>query len=307
MNTGEISGTSWSVATLPAGRHLYARVYTRFEGAWVSSKEVQFDTANRAHFIYPIGGPNDVPGNERFEWTAVNGAAAYYLYVGSAPGRNDIVNTGEISNTKFDVTGLPPGTRLYARIYTHLNGAWMYDEVPFQTASMSHLTSPTSGTKSSLSDAFRWTPITGARAYYLYVGTSAGAKDIVDTGEVQTLSSPMVALRADEPLWARIWTDIDGSWHPNEVSFTVRGATLTSPTSTASASGTTFEWSTITNADAYYLYVGTAPGAKNVIDTGELSTTSYHANSLPTGTVYVTLWTKVGGSWRSSTATLVSN
>lgn len=306
VNTGEITTTSMT-AVLPAGQHLYARVYTRFDGVWVASNDVQFDTADHAHFIYPIVGSNDVAGAETFAWTAVKGASAYYLYVGSAPGLNDVVNTGEIPFTQYDVTRLPRGKQLFARIYTHLNGAWRYDEVPFRTATMSRLTSPTGGANSTLSGAFRWTPITGARAYYLYVGTSSGAKDIVDTGEVQTLSAPMVALRADQPLWARIYTDIDGTWRPNEVSFTVRGATLTSPTATASASGTTFEWNAITNAEAYYLYVGTAPGAKDVVDTGETATTSYHANTLPTGTLYVTIWTKVNGTWRGSTSILVSN
>jgi hypothetical protein len=306
VNSGEITTTSMT-AVLPAGQHLYARVYTRFDGVWVSSKDVPFDTADRARFIYPMVGSSDVPGAETFEWTSVNGASAYYLYVGSAPGQKDVVDTGEILATKYDVTRLPRGKTLYARIYTKLNGAWKYDEVPFRTATISRLTSPTGGTNASLTGAFRWTPITGARAYYLYVGTSSGAKDIVDTGEVQTLSSPMVPLKADQPLWARIYTDIDGTWRPNEVSFTVRGATLTSPSTAASASGTTFEWSTITNAEAYYLYVGTAPGAKDVIDTGEIASTSYHANSLPTGTLYVTIWTKVGGTWRGSTAVLVSN
>ena len=306
VNSGEITSTSMT-AVLPSAKHLYARVYTRFDGVWVPSKDVAFTTTDHAHFVYPIVGSNDVPGTETFEWTPVQGAAAYYLYVGTAPGLHDVVNTGEIPVTTYEVTRLPRGKTLYARIHTLLNGVWRYDEVPFRTATLSRLTSPTGGTNASLSGAFRWTPITGARAYYLYVGTSSGAKDIVDTGEVQALSSPMVALRADQPLWARIYTDVDGAWYPNEVSFTVRGATLTSPTSNASASGTTFEWSTITNAEAYYLYVGTAPGAKDVVDTGEIATTSYHANSLPTGTLYVTIWTKVSGTWRGSTAMLVSN
>jgi hypothetical protein len=305
VNTGEISSTSIS-AMLPAGKVLYARVYTEFQGVWVSSKEVQFATADHAHFIYPVVGSTDVPGSETFQWTPVTGAAAYYLYVGSAPGLNDIVNTGEIQNTSFDVTGLPAGKQLFARIYTHINDAWRYDEVPFRTATISRLTSPTPGTNASLSGAFKWTPITGAAAYYLYVGTSSGAKDIVDTGEVHTLSAPLVPLPADQQLWARIWTDTDGTWHPSEISFTLRGATLSAPVDTASASGTTFQWNTISNADAYYLYVGTAPGAKDIVDTGEITTTSYRANSLPTGTIYVTLWTKVGGTWRSSTAVLRS-
>jgi hypothetical protein len=117
----------------------------------------------------------------------------------------------------------------------------------------------------------------------------------------------MVPLPADQTLWGRMWTDINGAWRPNEIAFKIRAAALITPTSTAAATGQTFQWTDITNADAYYLYVGTTPGGKDVIDTGETSATSYTAGTLPSGTtIYVTLWTKVGGSWRASTAVLTT-
>src|SRR5579884_1478780 len=37
----------------------------------------------------------------------------------------------------------------------------------------------------STAQPFSWTAVSGALGYYLYVGTSAGAKDLVNTGEIQ--------------------------------------------------------------------------------------------------------------------------
>ena len=42
-------------------------------------------------------------------------------------------------------------------------------------------------------------------------------------------------------------------------------------------------WSTALNADAYYLYVGTTQGAKDLVNTGEMAGTSYLASALPSG------------------------
>ena len=36
------------------------------------------------------------------------------------------------------------------------------------------------------------------------------------------------------------------------------------------------QWTSVTHAQAYYLYVGTTRGAKNLVDTGEMLQTSYH-------------------------------
>src|SRR5438128_1875343 len=39
-----------------------------------------------------------------------------------------------------------------------------------------------------------------------------------------------------------------------------------------------FQWTSVVNVQSYYLYVGTTAGAKNLVDTGGLQTTSYQAS-----------------------------
>jgi hypothetical protein len=65
-------------------------------------------------------------------------------------------------------------------------------------------------------------------------------------------------------------------------------------------------WTSAANAEVYYLYVGTSPGAKNLVDSGEITRTEYVATNLPFNqTLYATIWTKAGGVWRGRAITFV--
>ena len=44
-----------------------------------------------------------------------------------------------------------------------------------------------------------------------------------------------------------------------------------------------FQWTTVPGALAYYLYVGTSQGAKDLVNTGEIPQTSYTVPPLPSG------------------------
>src|SRR5437879_4801484 len=59
------------------------------------------------------------------------------------------------------------------------------------------------------------------------------------------------------------------------------------------------QWTSVANVQAYYLYIGTTLGAKDLVNTGETLQTSYLVKQLPAGqTVYARMWAKVGGVWR---------
>src|SRR5204863_10075148 len=67
------------------------------------------------------------------------------------------------------------------------------------------------------------------------------------------------------------------------------------------------QWTTIQNVQAYYLYVGTSLGAKDLVNTGETPQTSYLAGDLPSGqTLYARINTKVGGVWRFRDSTFTA-
>ena len=75
-------------------------------------------------------------------------------------------------------------------------------------------------------------------------------------------------------------------------------ATMIQPYDAQVLTGTTVSlvWTPVVGATGYYLYIGHTAGAKDVVDSGQLSanTAGY---TLPAGTYYVRLWTKVNGTW----------
>jgi hypothetical protein len=59
-------------------------------------------------------------------------------------------------------------------------------------------------------------------------------------------------------------------------------------------------WTTVATAPAYYLDVGSTLGASDLVNSGEIQGTSYRIRRvLPINrTLYARLWTKFGGVWR---------
>ena len=90
----------------------------------------------------------------------------------------------------------------------------------------------------------------------------------------------------------RVKAAMDSFGSPAAITSPAPGTALSGPTAT-------FSWNTGTNVTAYWLYVGTGLGAKNIHDSGQISTTSRSVSGLPTNgsTVYVRLWSMIGGSW----------
>ena len=76
---------------------------------------------------------------------------------------------------------------------------------------------------------------------------------------------------------------------------------MTSPTpgSTFGSSTVTFSWSA-GSATAYWLYLGTSPGAMDLYNSGSISVRSQTVSNIPTDgrTIYVRLWSRIGNAWK---------
>jgi hypothetical protein len=302
VDTGEVQQLSYTAKALPAGQRLYARIHTKVSGSWYAS-EVYFDSAPASLLRYPTHGEGNVSQSELFQWSAVQNAAAYYLQVGTAPGAKNVVDTGEIQATSHLVSGLAPGRTYYTRLWTKLGTGWVFDDVAFTTSRTARLLRP-NGIGGDLGQGFAWTSILGAQAYYLYLGTQPGAKNLIDSGETLELEYPAPPLPAGRELYSRMHTKLAGLWRARDLSFYLSGASLIQPLRGAVVSYTSqlFSWTPIANAEVYYLYIGSMPGAKDIVDTGEIKTTSYNALGLPRNrTLFVTLWTRTAqGGWRNT-------
>lgn len=178
------------------------------------------------------------------------------------------------------------------------------------------LTNPVNG-QSNVDPAapFTWTTV-AAQGYYLAVGTSPSWGDVVSSGVLPASqgSFGVANLPAGRTLYATLWTETNGSWSSQAVTFQTAAAsttlpsggsgpaTLTSPQEGQHVAGATmrFTWTTSSGAQGYYLFVGTTSGNNEVADSGVLpvSQSSLTVANLPAGkTLYITMWTEIAGSW----------
>lgn len=315
IDSGELHQTRYPAITLPAGSLVYARLWTKAAEVW-SYVDFSFTTSSAAWFgfIHPPPSSLEAAMTRPFEWTSVANAQAYYLYVGTAPRAKDLVDTGEIQQTTYLAFNLPTGRLLYARIWAKTAGVWGYVDTTFiaTTAArqLAQFVYPSDGAvNADLTVPIQWTSVVNAQAYYLYVGTSPGASDVINTGETLQTSYRAPGLPVGQRLYARLWTKVWDTWRYVDISFTVDPAaagfpgtaSFLYPANGASNVDTTqsIRWTSVPDAQAYYLYVGRAPGLKDIIDSGEIQRTSYPAWGLPaTGTLYARIYVKTRGVWR---------
>jgi hypothetical protein len=137
---------SFSVANLPAGQTLYATLWTETSGNW-SSQAVTFQTAaapttppagdsGAATLTSPQEGQHVAGTTIRFTWTTSSRAQAYYLYVGTTSGNNEVTASGvlPVSQSSLTVANLPAGKTLYVTMWTEIAGAWTHPAVTSFTA-----------------------------------------------------------------------------------------------------------------------------------------------------------------------------
>jgi hypothetical protein len=94
---------------------VYARIWTKVGGVW-RFRDSTFTTPGVvATLIAPVNGATNVDVTQPIQWTTVPHAQAYYLYVGTAVGANDLVNSREIQLTSFPATGIQTSRMVFAR------------------------------------------------------------------------------------------------------------------------------------------------------------------------------------------------
>jgi hypothetical protein len=313
VNSGETQATSYSASSLPWNETLYATIWTKVAGLWLSSSSTFTTVQQIAMLTAPSNLAVGISQPYTFQWTSVSNAQAYYLYVGAAPGSKNVVNTGELQATSYVATSLPASQTLYATMWTKTSGQWWSSSSVFTSAQqLATLTYPSNlafGVPATCT--FTWTSVSAAQEYCLYVGTTPGAKDVINSGGTSGTSFAATSLPYGKTLYATTFTKLANVWYATSSCFTTVQpiATLTSPANgaTSVSPNTSFQWTSVPNAQGYALYVGTTPFGYNLVNTGTIPGTSYTpALPLTMGqTFYTTLFTEAGGVWylQSSTFT----
>ena len=118
------------------------------------------------------------------------------------------------------------------------------------------------------------------------------------TGTSYTATLPVTGAT----LYVRLWSLIGGQWQYIDYTYTEAnlGAKMVSPTPGTTLSGTsiTFTWTTGTGVTQYGLFFGSTPGGLDLGLAWPSGTSQMVTLPVTGATLYVRLWSMIGGAWQ---------
>jgi hypothetical protein len=149
-------------------------------------------------------------------------------------------------------------------------------------------------------------------------GSSAGGNNYYSSGNLGNVTTTTVSglPTNGSTLYVTLYTLISGSWVGNAYTDTALNTSsglaamqTPPPNSTLSGSTVTFTWSSGSSATAYWVDIGSTAGGNDIYSSGNLGTaTTTTVYSLPANgsTIYVSLYSYVGGQWLNNPVTYTS-
>ncbi|WP_028376517.1 gliding motility-associated C-terminal domain-containing protein [Leeuwenhoekiella sp. MAR_2009_132] len=258
--------------------------------------------------ISPLDGETDVAVETDLSWNAVPTATSYLLSVGTTTGGTDILDAVSVTGITYNIANnLPENTIVFVRIIP-VNAAGnatgcieesFTTETVLQPPSCTSLTSPLNGaTGVAVETDLSWNAAPTATSYLLYVGTTAGATDILNEFSVTTTTYDFPNnLPENTQIFVTI-VPVNAAGRATgciEESFTTETllqppscTSLTSPLNGATnvALETDLSWNAVPTATSYLLSVGTTTGGTDILDAVSVTGITYNiANNLPENTM----------------------
>ena len=300
-----------TVNNLPAdGRTFYVTLWSLLNGTWTPVSYEYTAVDNRTQMTGPTNGSRLTSASATFSWGASPGASNYALWVGSNPGTYDLYFKLEGGNLSDNVSNLPvDGRPIYVRLYSLINGAWVFKSYTYTAVDNRAQMSSPAGNGSAFAASsvnFTWSAGTGVTNYALWVGSSPGGNDLYGKIEGAVYADTVNNLPMDgRPIYVTLWSYLNGKWVSNYYNYTAldNKAQMTSPVngSALGSSSVNFSWSPGAGASAYWLWVGSSPGAYDLYSKNEGASLSDTVN-IPSAainghTIYVRLYSLINGAW----------
>jgi hypothetical protein len=297
-----------TVAGVPASGTIYVRLWTLLPAGWTFHDYTYVGgVLTAAAITMPTPGTTLYGSSATFAWNAGIGISQYWLYVGTTGvGSNNTYSSSTGTTQSAFVTGLPTSGTIYVRLWSLAFNGWRFRDYTYTggVAQPSVLTTPLPGTMlSGSTEVFRWSSGQGASQYWLYVGTTGvGSANIYTASQGTNLSATVGSIPTSGTIYVRLWTLLPTGWTWSDYTYSgglAAALTMPPPGTILSGSAVTFDWSSVTGATQYWLYVGTTGvGSLNVYSSSTGLATSAGVTGIPTsGTIYVRVWT-LNGSWR---------
>ncbi|PYV77081.1 MAG: hypothetical protein DMG96_12260 [Acidobacteria bacterium] len=140
FNSGPVTATSITVPSLQINTKYYATLYTQFSSGTQSSASTFTTGTGLAHLITPANGATNVVPGSTFTWNSVSNAQAYYLYIGTSVGSQNVYGSNAITATSVTPSNLALNTLYYARMWTEKSNIWSYVDSTFTTGSSGTIT-----------------------------------------------------------------------------------------------------------------------------------------------------------------------
>jgi hypothetical protein len=150
------------------------------------------------------------------------------------------------------------------------------------------------------------------------IGTSAGGNSLYSSGILgNVLTTTVSGLPTNgSKVYVTLYSLTGSQWMGKDYTYTATdvagglGVIQTPvPGTTLSGNSATFTWTAGAGASAYWMDIGTDPGSSSIYSSGNLGNAlTTTVSSLPANgsTIYVTLYSLVGGEWLSNSHTYVS-
>ena len=164
---------------------------------------------------------------------------------------------------------------------------------------------------------FTWNQVSGAQAYYIWIGSQKGLSDVWNSHSIShnlnAITPPAGTLHNNIFYYLRMWTEINGTFsgHFVDTTFTTGTAAATLATiitpangATNVSPGTAFTWNQVSDAQAYYIWIGSQKGLSDVWNSGTISV-NLNTITPPVGKLqgntnyFLRMWTEINGVFTS--------
>jgi len=220
----EATTRSFDATGLPAdGRTVHLRLWYRAPGGSWQFEDTRYTAATlTGTVLLSTAADTELQAGDPLNWSVEGRAPAeFWLYLGSAQGGRDLVDSGSLPGSQRDYAmpaNLPSdGRTLHARLWFRFaGGAWQSIDRTFVAVGEPlepAFTSPAANQRLRGVQTLEWETAAVER-WWLYVGSSAGKADLHDSGALDagTTSARITGIPTDgKRVHARLWYRASGS------------------------------------------------------------------------------------------------